>query len=132
VLTVLGGEDLRDTPLLEELDLRAGDHAAAASVHPHVPEALLAQPVHQVREVLHVAALVGARRHRRGVLLDGSGDHLVDRPVVPEVDHLGPLALEDAAHDVDGRVVTVEQAGGGHHPHRVHRDVQRCAHLAYS
>ena len=38
---------------------------------------------------------------------------LVDRAVVAEVDHLRAHALQDAAHDVDGRVVAVEQARRG-------------------
>ena len=33
-----------------------------------------------------------------------------------EVDHLGALGLEDPPHDVDRRVVAVEQAGGGDEP----------------
>ena len=37
-------------------------------------------------------------------------DDLVDRAVVAEVDHLGARGLQDAAHDVDRRVVAVEQA----------------------
>ena len=37
----------------------------------------------------------------------------------PEVDDLGAHALQDAPHDVDGRVVAVEQAGRGHEAHLV-------------
>ncbi len=46
------------------------------------------------------------------VLLDRRPDHVVDGPVVAEVDHLDALRLEDPPHDVDGGVVPVEQAGG--------------------
>jgi hypothetical protein len=38
---------------------------------------------------------------------------------VAQVDHLGAHALQDAAHDVDGRVVAVEQRGGGDEAHLV-------------
>jgi hypothetical protein len=41
----------------------------------------------------------------------------------PEVDDLGAHALQDAPHDVDGRVVAVEQAGGGDEAHLVRRAV---------
>ena len=40
-------------------------------------------------------------------------DHLVHRAVVAEVDHLRAGGLQDAAHDVDRRVVAVEQARRG-------------------
>ncbi|GAA2856990.1 hypothetical protein GCM10020220_052790 [Nonomuraea rubra] len=70
-----------------------------------------------------MAALVGADRHTLDVLLDGRGDDLVHRTVVPEVDDLGPLGLEDAPHDVDRRVVPVEQGCCGHEAYWVGRDV---------
>jgi hypothetical protein len=37
---------------------------------------------------------------------------------VAEVDHLATLGLEQPAHDVDGRVVTVEEAGRRDDPDR--------------
>ena len=59
-----------------------------------------------------MAALVGADGDTLDVLVDGGADDLVDRAVVAQVDDLGPLGLQEAAHDVDGGVVPVEQAGG--------------------
>ena len=35
------------------------------------------------------------------------------RAVVAQVNHLATLRLDQAAHDVDGRVVAVKQAGSG-------------------
>ena len=43
--------------------------------------------------------------------------------VVTEVDHLGAHALQDATHDVDGRVVAVKQARSGDKAHLVLRAV---------
>ncbi len=40
---------------------------------------------------------------------DRAVDDLLDRPVVPEMDHLAARRLQDAPHDVDRRVVAVEQ-----------------------
>jgi hypothetical protein len=71
-----------------------------------------------------VAALVRRDRDALDVLLDRRVDDLLDRAVVPEVDHLGPLGLEDPAHDVDGGVVAVEEARRGHQPDRVRGDVE--------
>src|SRR5690606_33524833 len=53
------------------------------------------------------------------VLAYGGVDDLTHRAIVPEVDHLGALRLQDAAHDLDGGVVSVEQRGGGHKAHAV-------------
>jgi hypothetical protein len=66
-----------------------------------------------------MAALVAADRDALHVFLQRRGDDLVDRAVVPEVDDLGAHALQDAPHDVDGRVVAVEQAGRGDEAHLV-------------
>jgi hypothetical protein len=47
------------------------------------------------------------------VLLEGRGHDLLDGSVVTEMYHLGAGPLEDPAHDVDGGVMAVEEAGGG-------------------
>ena len=82
------------------------------------PYPSLAQAVDEVLEVLDVAALVRAHRDAVRILLDDRGDHVVDRPVVPEVHDLGAMALEQPPHDVDRRVVTVEETRGGDEPQR--------------
>ena len=124
LLTVGRREDPLHAVGLELLDLGRDDDTASAAVDPDVAPALGPQPVDQVPEVLHVAALVGADGHALDVLGDGRLGHLVHRPVVAEVDDLGPLRLQEPAHDVDGGVVAVEQAGRRHEPDRVHRPVQ--------
>jgi len=86
--------------------------------------AAFTQQLDQVAEVLDVPALVRADRDALDVLLDRGGDDLVDRAVVPQVDHLGALALQDPPHDVDRGVVPVEQGGRGHEPDRVRGHVQ--------
>ncbi len=123
-LAVLRREDPADTVRLELGDLRGDDHPAATAVDVDVPAPLDPEAVDQVGEVLEVAALVGADGDALHILGDGGRHHLVDRAVVPEVDDLGPLGLEEAAHDVDGGVVTVEQGGGGDEAHRVPGHVQ--------
>ena len=63
-------------------------------------------------EVLDVAALVARDRNPLGVLLDGAVDDLL-RPLRlwPRWMTSAPLALQDAPHDVDGRIVAVEERG---------------------
>ena len=122
---VLGAEDARHAAGVELGDLLEPDRAAAAAVDAHLRRAALAQALHQVAVELQVTALVGRHRHGVRVLLDRGGDDLLHRAIVAQVDHLGALGLEQAAHDVDGRVVAVEERGGGDHPHAVRRAMQR-------
>ncbi len=84
----------------------------------------LAQLVDEVPEVLQVPALVGADGDTLRVLLQGGVDHLADAPVMPEMDHLAPLRLQDATHDRDRGVVPVEEAGGGDETDGTGRHVQ--------
>ncbi len=119
-LAVLGGEDA-DPLLGEEGDLLGDDHAAATAVDPDVPGASALEEVSQVGEVLDVPALVRRDRDALYVLLDRGTHDRLDAAVVPEVDDLAALGLEDPAHDVDRRVMPVEQAGGGHEPDGVTR-----------
>ena len=109
-LTVLGRED-GDPGLPQPGDLLRHDHAATTAEDLDVIGTLLAQRLDEVLEELDVPALVGAHCHALDVLLQGCGDDLADRAVVPEVDDLRALRLQDAPHDVDARVVPVEQRG---------------------
>ena len=77
------------------------------------------EQVDHVLEVLDVAALVGADGDALHVFLQRGGDDFVDAAVVAQVDHFGAHALQDAPHDVDRRVVAVEQARGGDEAHLV-------------
>ena len=56
--------------------------------------------------------LVGGHRNGLSVFLDGTVDHFVYTAVVAEVNDLATGTLHDAAHDVDGGIVPIEQAGG--------------------
>jgi hypothetical protein len=47
-----------------------------------------------------------------------------DRPVMAKMDHLGAPGLHDPPHDVDRRVVPVEQRRRCHEPHRMRRHVR--------
>jgi hypothetical protein len=108
-LAVLGREDARHTVVVQLLDLGRHDHTAAAAEHLDVGAAALAQQLDHVLEELDVAALVGRDRDAVRVFLQRAIDDLLDRAVVPEMDHFAAARLQDAAHDVDRRVVTVEQ-----------------------
>src|SRR6266853_1145649 len=114
LLTVLGRVNARDAVGLKLADLVCDDHAAAAAEHLDVLPAAAAQQVDHVLEVLDVAALVRGDRDALHVFLQRGRNDFVDRAVVAEMDHFGAARLQDAAHDVDGRVVAVEKRGRRH------------------
>ncbi len=122
-LAVLGGED-RHARVAQPGDLVTHDHPATAADDLHVARAALAQRLDEVLEVLDVPALVGADRDALHVLLDRRVHDVGHRAVVPEVDHLAALALQDPPHDVDRRVVSVEEGRRGDQTHGVGGDVQ--------
>ena len=122
-LAVFGAVDAGHAVGLQLVDLGRHDDAAAAAEDLDVRAAALPQQVDHVLEVLDVAALVAADGDALHVFLQRGGDDLVDRAVVAEVDDLGAHALQDAPHDVDRRVVAVEQRCGGDEAHLVRRAV---------
>ena len=109
LLAVIGAVDAGDAVVVQLADLLRHNGAAAAAEHLDMPGAQARKLVDHVFEILDVAALVARHRDAVGVLLDGGLDDLVHRPVVAQVDHLGAARLQDAPHDVDRRVMPVEQ-----------------------
>ena len=75
--------------------------------------------VDHVFEVFDMPALVRADGNALHVFLQCGRHHFVHRSVVSQVDHFGAHALQDAAHDVDGCIMAVEQAGGSDKAHLV-------------
>ncbi len=61
-----------------------------------------------VGEHLHGTALIGRDRNGVSILLDGRACDLVGPAVVPEMDDLAALALQDPAKDPYGHIVTIE------------------------
>jgi hypothetical protein len=66
-----------------------------------------------VSEHLNGTALVGGDCDCVCVLLDGRTRNLVGTPVMPKVDYLATLALENPPEDSYGRVVAIENRGCG-------------------
>ncbi len=80
--------DAADAVLLQLCDFLADDHPAAAAEDADFGGVALTEPVEEVLEVFDVAALVGADGDAVGVFLKRRLEHLVDGPVVAEMDHL--------------------------------------------
>ena len=110
--------DALDAVGLQFADLFRGDGAAAAAEHADVACAAFLQHVDHVLEVFDMTALVAGQRDGVGVFLQCGADHVLDAAVVAEVDDFGALRLDQPAHDVDGGIVAIEQAGGSDKPQR--------------
>ena len=118
-LTVFWAVDPAHAVGMQFTDFLRHDHPAAAAEHLNVFATACAQQVHHVLEVFDVTALVGADRNALHVFLQGGGDHVIDRAVVTQVNHLSAHALQNASHDVDGGIVTIKQARRGDKAHLV-------------
>ena len=123
LLPVFRREDARDAVVVQLLDLGADDDAAAAAVDADVFAAALAQQIDHVLEELDVPALVRADRDALHVFLQRRGDDLLDRAIVTQMNHFNAHALQNAPHDVDRRIVPVEQRRRGDEAHLVRRAV---------
>lgn len=75
--------------------------------------AVLIKQVLHVGEELHMSALIGRDGDALHILFDRRFHDLRYGPVVSEMDDLGPHALQDPAHDVDGGVMAVKKTCGG-------------------
>ena len=109
VLPIVRAVDAGHAVIVQFADFLGHDGAAAAAEHLDMARPELVQPVDHVFEELDMAALVGRDGDTVGILLDRRLDDLVDRAVVAEMNDLRALRLHDAPHDVDRRVVPVEQ-----------------------
>src|SRR5699024_9706324 len=105
--------DALDAVILQLLDFFRRDGAAAAAENANMAGVVFGQHVDHVFEIFDMPALVGADGDGVGVFLQRGAHDVLHGAVVAQMNHLGALILDDAAHDVDGGVVTVEQAGGG-------------------
>jgi hypothetical protein len=85
---------------------------------------VLFQPVHHVTKELVVTALVGTDGDAISIFLDGGTHDVINASVMAEVDNFGALRLYQAAHDVDCRIVAIEQRGSGD-------EAQRCLDFRY-
>jgi hypothetical protein len=110
---VVGGIDAGDPILMQLFDLAGEDGAAAAAKEPDMPAAVLVQQVLHVFEKFQVAALVGRDGDALYIFFDGALHDLGYRPVMSQVNDLRAFRLQQAPHDIDRGVMTIEKGGGG-------------------
>ena len=104
-------------------NLGGNDDAAAASEYLDARAAAFFQQVNHVFEVFDMPALIAGHGDGMCVLLQSSGHDFVNRAVVAEVNDFSAVGHQNAAHDVDGGVVTVEERGRGDKANSVGRFV---------
>ena len=104
-------------------DFSRHDHTAAAAEDLHMTRTIGAQQVDHVLEVLNMTALVGRHRNALHIFLQRAVDHLAHRAVVTQMNDLAAHALQNAPHDVDRRIVAVEERGRGDEPDLVRHAV---------
>ena len=106
--TVLRAVDLFHSIGFQFTDFLRRDGPATTDDNTHMLGIIFAQHVHHVAEVLHVAALIGTDRHAIDILLDRRVDDIGHTAVVPEVDNLGAMRLQETANNIDRRVMAIE------------------------
>jgi hypothetical protein len=61
-----------------------------------------------------VTALIRTDRDAVGIFLNGRAHNVVDAAIVAKVDNFDALRLYEAAHDIDRRIMPIEQRRGRH------------------
>jgi hypothetical protein len=98
-----------DAVLHEFPDFVGRDGPAAAAEHAYVARVQLRQAIDHVTEELVVTALVGAHRDSVGIFLHRRAHDVIHASIMAEMNHLSALRLYEAPHDVDRRVVPIEE-----------------------
>ena len=60
-----------------------------------------------------MTALVGTDGDTVCVLLDGGAYNIIDATIVTEMNNLGTLRLDQSPHDIDRRIMAIEQRSSG-------------------
>jgi hypothetical protein len=101
------------------VDLARDDDPTAAAEDLDIRATARLQQVDHVLEELDVATLVRGDGDSLHILLQRRVHDLLHGTIVAEVDDLGARRLQDAAHDVDRRIMAVKQGSRGDKAHLV-------------
>ena len=82
--------------------------AAAAAEYLDMRCTEFGQAVDHVTEEFLMAALIGTNSNAVCIFLDRRSHDVVDATVMPKMNNFRPLRLDQATHNVDGRVMAVE------------------------
>lgn len=126
--TIIRRIDAVDAISMQLVDFGGQDGTTAAAKEFDVTGAFFAQQIVHVFEKFDVPALVTGNGDGLRIFLDGAVHNFGHRAVVAQVNHFCTAALQDAPHDVDGSVVSVEQGSCGYNADVVFRLVHRGLH----
>jgi hypothetical protein len=73
----------------------------------------LPELIHHVPEILDMPALVGRDCNGISIFLNGCTNNIQYAAVVTQMDYFSALSLDQAPHDVDRRIMAIEQRGSG-------------------
>jgi hypothetical protein len=79
------------------------------------------EQIFHVFKKLHVPTLVAGDGDALYIFFNGTFHDLGHTAVMPQVNDLGALALQNAAHDIDGCIVPIEQGGCRYDPYFMFR-----------
>src|SRR5690606_38264641 len=117
--SIIGSIDPFDPMIHQGLDLLGKDDPAPSTEYFDMARTPLLQQVVHIPEILIVSPLVGGHGNGLDVLLNRTVNYLGHTAVMPQMDHLCPGGLENPSHDVNGRIMTVEEGSRGNDPDQI-------------
>ena len=126
--SIVGRINPCDAIIHEFFDFFWQNHTATTTKNLDMFGAAGLQQIEHVFEVLVMTALIARHCDGIGIFLNGCFYHLLHTAIVTQVNHLATGGLNDAAHNVDGGIVTIEQAGSRNYPNLVLRNIHSGFH----
>src|SRR5687768_17271864 len=89
------------------------DGSPAATEYFNVPAAVVVEQVFHVFEKFNMPPPVGSDGNTMNIFLNGTFYYFPYTSVMAQMNDLRTFALQDAPHDIDGGVMSIEQGGSG-------------------
>jgi succinate dehydrogenase hydrophobic anchor subunit len=115
--TVIGAVNAADAVMVQFTHFVGQDGAAAATKNFDVAAATPIQQIFYVLKKLYMATLVAGDGNAMHIFFNSRFNNVFSTAVVAKVDYFGTLALQNAAHDVNGCIMPIKQAGGSNQPY---------------
>ena len=94
---------------MQVTNLRGRDGASATTEDSDIFPSCSIEQLSNIGEIFHVAALIGCEGNRMCVLFDSRLHHIECASIMTEMNHFTTCSLNQTPHDIDGRIVTIEQ-----------------------
>ena len=93
---------------MQRFNLCRHNHSTTTAKHLNALATTGFEQINHVFEKLDMPALIRRYGNAVRILLQGGGHDLVDRTIMPKMNHLNSSRLQNAPHDVDGGIMTIE------------------------